>query len=146
MLRRQLGDTIFHQIIKTYYETYKGKNADTKDLQSVAEKVSGKRLETFFNQWLYNPGTPELDISWKYNDSEKKISFTITQTQKGTLFEFPLEISVQQKSGSEPKKFILPIHKKTGSFDFSISSKPIRVIADPGTSLLFEGRLKEVKN
>ncbi len=146
MLRRQLGDTIFHQIIKTYYETYKGKNADTKDLQSVAEKVSGKRLETFFNQWLYNPGTPELDISWKYNDSEKKISFTITQTQKGTLFEFPLEISIQQKTGSEPKKFILPIHKKTGSFDFSISSKPIGVIADPGTSLLFEGRLKEGKN
>ncbi|MBK5270584.1 MAG: M1 family metallopeptidase, partial [Bacteroidia bacterium] len=56
MLRRQLGDSVFQQIIRSYYDVYKGKNADTKDFQAIAEKISGENLDSFFRQWLYASG------------------------------------------------------------------------------------------
>ena len=47
MLRKEVGDTYFKKIIQAYYQQYKGSNADTRDFQQVAEKVSGKNLTTF---------------------------------------------------------------------------------------------------
>jgi aminopeptidase N len=66
MLRRQLGDSVFKKSIRLYYATYAGKNAETKDLQKIFETVSGKNLEKFFRQWLYNPENLQLDFTWKY--------------------------------------------------------------------------------
>ena len=57
MLRRQLGDTIFQKIIRSFYDTYKGRNADTKDLQATAEKVIGGAISQNridLNAWLRN--------------------------------------------------------------------------------------------
>jgi aminopeptidase N len=146
MLRRQLGDPVFHQIIKTFYETYKGKNADTKDFQAVAEQASGKNLETFFQQWLYRPGNPQLEMNWKYKEADKKIIFTIKQTQQSSLYKFPLEILIQETHSSMPKKYTITISKENETFEFPVMAKPARVLADPSTSLLFESKLKEIKN
>ena len=33
MLRRELGDSVFKKAVRKYYETYSGKNADTKNIQ-----------------------------------------------------------------------------------------------------------------
>ncbi|MEI9807508.1 MAG: M1 family aminopeptidase [Bacteroidota bacterium] len=61
MLRRQLGDSAFHAIIRSFYAAYAGgKNADSRDFQKVCEQVSGKDLGIFFQQWLYTPGNPPL--------------------------------------------------------------------------------------
>jgi aminopeptidase N len=110
MLRRQLGDSIFWKSIRNYYAAYSGKNADTKDLQMVFEKISGKNLSAFFQQWLYSPGIPTLDISWNYLSNEKKVSLTIKQLQK-TPFSFPLE--VQLKNGAGPKTINISKRQET---------------------------------
>ena len=146
MLRRMTDDSVFHQIIRTYYETYKGKNADSKDFQVIAEKISGKSLESFFRQWLYQPGVPRVHIKWSYDPSTKNISFTISQLQKTGNFEFPLEILIQEDKSSMPKRYIKIIKENTSSFTFPSKSRPIRVEVDPLTSLLFEGFLEEIKN
>ena len=60
MLRRKLGDAIFQKGIQAYYATYKGRNASTDDFMHVMEKVSHQNLQTFFKQWLYTAGHPQL--------------------------------------------------------------------------------------
>ncbi|MDB5207395.1 MAG: family metallopeptidase, partial [Flavisolibacter sp.] len=40
MLRSEVGDTTFQKIIQSYYNQYKGSNADTRDFEAVAEKIS----------------------------------------------------------------------------------------------------------
>jgi len=45
MLRRETGDSLFFKILKNYYETYKYKNASTKDFQQVCEQISGKDFD-----------------------------------------------------------------------------------------------------
>jgi len=145
MLRRQFGDSIFWKGIQTYYATYGGKTAGTDDLRKIFEQVSGKNLEKFFQQWLYDPGIPELEIEWDYNTSQKTISITVTQAQKSTLFEFPLELSVTSMPSGSSKSVILNISKKTETFSVPVEITPARIEMDPSISLLFEGHMNSSK-
>lgn len=141
MLRRQLGDSAFHRSVRNYYDLYKGKNADTKDLQAVFEKVSGKKLDTFFRQWLFTPDIPQLAVSWKYNENQKNITITVNQLQKSGAFSFPLDISIQGIASVST----LEVNKASQTFTFSVKSRPLGVKIDPSVSLLFDGTVAEVK-
>jgi len=144
MLRNQIGDTAFHQLIQTYYETFKGSNADTKDFQKLAEKISGQSLETFFNQWLYTDQIPKLAITWKYDSRIKKTIISITQQQKTSPFIFPLEIQLLDKNKNS-KKVILNISKTTEKFSIDAPFNPDTLITDPSVVLLFERTISSMK-
>jgi aminopeptidase N len=141
MLRGRVGDDTFQKIIRTYYNQFKGGNADTRDFQAVAEKVSGKNLRDFFDQWLYKPGLPRLTGYWNFDGS--KLNITITQSGKNT-FHFPLEIALINASGKQTTHTI-SISSPQTSFTLPASSKPSKMVLDPNTSLLFEGSLTEKK-
>jgi aminopeptidase N len=143
MLRRQLGDSVFQQGIRKYYATYAGKNADTKDLQKIFEQVSGKDLEQFFQQWLYRPENPSLDMTWKYDPAKKEVSLHIRQLQS-SVFQFPLTISLISASGAVTRQNII-ISKKESDHTFSFPEKPKHLTADDVVSVLFEGKITELK-
>jgi aminopeptidase N len=134
MLRRELGDSVFHAAIRKYYQDYAGSVAGTEELRKVFESVSGKILEKFFRQWLYTPGIPKLKINWTYNAKDKKLAISVEQVQP-YVYEFPMEISVK---GSDGKPLKIQVSKKTETFYFPTDSKPAGIIIDPHTSLLFE--------
>ena len=140
MLRRQLGDSIFHQSIREYYSAYAGKNADTKDLQQIVEKVSGKNLETFFRQWLHTPVNPKLEIAWKYSPAEKKLIITVDQLQQSIPFAFPLEIDLISDN-KKTETSTLFISKQSETFHIPVSNNLKSIFPDPNTSLLFEARV-----
>lgn len=52
-IRKEVGDELFFNIIRTYYDKYKFKIATTEDFIEVCEDISGKELDELFNQWLY---------------------------------------------------------------------------------------------
>lgn len=141
MLREQLGDSVFIKSIRSYYAQYAGKNADTRDLQHVFETVSGQNLKVFFDQWLYAPGVPRLDIQWSWSEKDKKFAISIKQLQK-TPFQFPLELIVQSADGEEFFELV-KISKAEHTLTFSLDKKPKAIVADPGTKLLFEASVKE---
>ena len=53
MLRIELGDEDFWKGIKYYTQEYYGKSVVTKDFQMAMEKSSNRKLEEFFNYWVY---------------------------------------------------------------------------------------------
>ncbi|MGB5027360.1 MAG: M1 family aminopeptidase [Chitinophagaceae bacterium] len=143
MLRRQLGDSVFHKSIREYYSAYAGKNADTKDLQQIVEKVAGKNLETFFRQWLHTPVNPKLEIAWKYSPAEKKIIITVDQLQQSVPFVFPLEIDlIADNKKTETRT--LQITKQSETFHIPVSNNLKSIFPDPNTSLLFEARVIKI--
>jgi aminopeptidase N len=143
MLRRQLGDSVFHKIVRNYYDQYKGKNASTEDFKTVTEKISGKKLDAFFKQWLFTAGLPELKINWKYSEKQKAVAVTVEQLQQD-LFQFPIEIGVAVASSKQRVEKLF-ITKKMETFSIPVKARPVRLIADPQVSLLFEGSLTELK-
>ena len=90
MLRTEIGEDLFRQVCRTYYNRYVYKNVETEDFITVCEELCGQSMQPFFNQWLMYGGMPILHGSWKQNNSKTEI--TITQTQSDPLYHFPLEV------------------------------------------------------
>jgi len=59
-LRLEIGDEAFFETLKTYFALYKNGNVTTDDFITVAEKVSGKELNEFFDTWLYSETIPPI--------------------------------------------------------------------------------------
>lgn len=140
MLRRRLGDSVFHSIIRNFYSAYAGKNADTRDFQKVCEQTSGKDLGLFFQQWLFTAGNPELDIKWEYDAKKKSVVVTVSQLQ-AKIFQFPLEIEL--RTAGKPRFHTFDITKQKQQFNIPCNEKIKEIIADPHTSLLFSGTISQ---
>lgn len=135
MLRQKLGDTIFQKAVRAYYKQYADSNADTRDLQKVFEKISGKDLAVFFDQWLYKPGIPNLDVKWGYSFKTNKTWVEIRQLQEHG-FVFTLPVRVVEKAKQASIKYIDVSNRFTHiEFDGEIEELEL----DPGTTLLFQG-------
>ena len=143
MLRSQLGDSVFWKSIREYYAQYAGKTATSEDLQRVFEKVSGKDLKTFFRQWLYIAGQPDLDINWKFDQTKKVLSVTVNQKQSA-IFEFPLEVQILGGTDDGTITKSIQVKEKQTVFSIPLSAKPLRVLVDPQTKMLFDGKLSEI--
>jgi aminopeptidase N len=59
-LRLTVGDEAFFKTLQTYQARFKGQSAGTEDFQQVAEEISGKNLQQFFQDWLYSGNLPDL--------------------------------------------------------------------------------------
>lgn len=141
MLRNTVGDSLFWKGVRTYYATYAGGNASTDDLMKIFQKTANRDLSTFFEQWLYRPGQPELNIRWKYK--AQTIELHIEQTQK-KLFEFPLEIAATSATKSARKTFA--IKERSTRVEMPVSFKPDGLEIDPDVKLLFrQGTVKRVE-
>ena len=143
MLRRKIGDRLFWKGIQTYYKAYAGGNATTADFENIMEKVCGENLKTFFKQWCYTAGQPQLNIQWSYNNLKKSVKIRVEQLQN-SLFEFPIEIGLSDKNKTSVKT--INIKKKVTVKEFSVGSKPDKIEVDPNVNLLFEGESHEFQN
>jgi aminopeptidase N len=142
MLRNEIGNDAFWKGIRKYYRTYQYSNAQTSDFIEIMKEISGQDLNTFFEQWLYRPGHPVLDGTWKYDSKAKTLNLIITQTQPGQPFDFTLELGIYTSSSSPPTIAKLKINKGSTNLSFTFGTKPIRIELDPDANLLFDGKLR----
>jgi aminopeptidase N len=100
MLRGLLGDETFSRGIRAYYDRHRHGTVLTRDFQAVMEEVSGRDLETFFQQWIFKPGYPILEVErrWIPVEDGGTLEVTIRQIQDEAWprFEMPVEIEVRQ--------------------------------------------------
>jgi len=59
-LRLEIGDDLFRQVLRAYYDRFKGSNATTADFIAVASEVSGRDLTDFLNGWIYSAEMPAI--------------------------------------------------------------------------------------
>ena len=132
MLRNEVGDKTFQKIIQAYYQQYKGGNADSKDFEAIAEKVSGEELTWFFDQWLYRPGIPVLEMETKLQDNE----FYRYVTQKTVPYRFNLDVQVVAEDGELITERFLVTEKES---EFKVKAKGLKISysIDPGVKLLY---------
>ena len=104
MLRWEVGDTSFFEILRNYYEAYKYTNASTQDFQNICEQISGKDLDKFFEQWIEGEGEIKLDYKTSVEDSDTgyPTKIKIEQVQdEYDKYHFPLQIKITFMDGSE---------------------------------------------
>jgi len=59
-LRGEVGDEVFFEILRTFYENYAYSTATSEDFIAVAESVSGRDLGSLFDTWLFGANVPKL--------------------------------------------------------------------------------------
>ena len=146
MLRREVGDSSFFRILRTYFEKFKYKNASTQDFQEICEKVTGRNLKFFFDQWVYK-GTGKIEAEYNWNiiplNNSYKVIFNIKQLQNGyDIYKFPVDIKIFfENNESEIKSFY--VDSRESSFEFVTKNKPVSFELDPDKWLLANFNLSE---
>jgi len=139
MLRGVIGDNLFFKLLKTYYSSLKFKNSSTKAFFSLIEKLSGKNLNYFKEQWLNKKGIINLIVKWKSNFVKKsKYIVTIKLKQFGRFnnYHFPVELKFVNKEKTKFVRQIFFINNTDTLINYSISFMPDSLIVDPEVKLL----------
>lgn len=145
MLRKELGNDIFFRVLRTYYETYKYKNASIADFETVAENISHKELSHFFKQWIYE-GTGGILLNYKRNQtySNGKYITEILIDISGSEYknyQFPIDIEFISQNNRETKTYFINENKQTITYESE--SKVTKIVFDPDVWLL--AKFNEVK-
>lgn len=130
MLRNYLGDDAFFAGMNDYLKTNEYQNAEAHQLRLSFEKVSGKDLNWFFNQWYFGNGNPKINYTSTFEPVKKQVAVTINQTQEKP-FEFPLAIDVYDNG--KPKRYNVWVNaesKNTFTFDVSKAPDLVNINAD----------------
>jgi hypothetical protein len=106
MLRGVLSDPVFFNCLKTYASTpeFMFKNATTEDFRQVAEKVSGKNLAAFFDQWVYDAYYPKYHYNYRQDSMTNVLTLHIFQAQASLngwreVFEMPILVRITDTTG-----------------------------------------------
>lgn len=130
MLRNYLGDDAFFAGLNDYLKTYEYQNGEAHQLRLSFEKVSGKDLNWFFNQWYFGSGNPKIKYSYTFEPVKKQVAVTIEQSQEQP-FQFPLAIDVYDNG--KPKRYNVWVNaeaKNTFNFDVSKNADLVNINAD----------------
>jgi aminopeptidase N len=143
-LRMEVGDTLFWRGIHAYLETHARGVVETRDLQRAMEGVSGRGLGRFFEQWLYKPGHPEIEVEIAWDKGMLTVSTKQTQSTSDGVpacFELPLDLDLGDTDGRVERRSVR-VTEKQQSFAMPAATRPAFVVIDPDMRIIGEVRPK----
>lgn len=70
MLQLQLGEQLFDEVMRTYFERFAFHHPKTEDFQVIVEELSGRSWEIEFDFWLTDTGSADIRLSSFHTDGE----------------------------------------------------------------------------
>ncbi len=135
MLRKYLGDEAFFLGLKQYLTTYKYQAAEVHQLRLIFEKITGRDLNWFFNQWYFGAGHPDIEISYDYNILRKTVTINVFQLQL-EKFKFPFAIDIFE--GLKRIRHYVFVDGNDASFTFPYTKQPNLIQVNADGALLCE--------
>jgi len=143
MLRGVVGDDAFKRGVRAYYSAHFNGNATTADFRRAMEEASGRDLDAFFEQWLYQSGNLQLEGSWRHNPTAKVVEISLEQTQAdGSLFTMPIEVAVRLSGQAAPVVHRLELNAKRHAVTIAAPTAPADVELDPNRWVLMQSRFE----
>lgn len=138
MLRFELGEGLFWKSLKHYAETYRGQCVETKQFQGTLEAATGRSLDKFFTQWVYQAGYPQFKVSYEWEDEHRMAKLTVQQTQTvdETTPLFDVEVEVAFGTKKIPHRTRVHVSEKEQVFHIPLDEKPLWVSFDPDNWIL----------
>ncbi len=132
MLRHKVGDAVFREICRRYYQAHAYGNASTQDLVSISESVSQMPLSGFFDQWLKYGGVPVLFGTWRQIGN--KVSIDLEQRQNEVTYTLDLELLIEGTSRDTIVQVVLD--RSSGSWTVDFPETVVRILIDPENRVL----------
>ncbi len=132
MLRWILGDDDYFKAMAYYLKKHQFSNVESSDLQAALEESTGKKLDWFFNQWVYGGGHPTYEVRWQYLSARKKVEVSVSQIQpivQGQgLFRLPVELRID--AAGRMNRTTVWVEKENEQFYIDAEAKPDMVSFD----------------
>jgi len=147
-LRKIVGDEAFFESLHLYLAQNALQSAEADQLRLCFEKITGKDLKWFFDQWYFRGGHPVLSVSYTYDDSKKEVSAIVTQVQDGPLYRLPFKAQIIRNGKSETVDWDLKEKRQVFIYpykDDSYQDDPYPVII-PDAEFWIPGQIHDKKN
>ncbi len=141
MLRGEVGDGTFWKGMRIYYQRFRDRNASSADFAAVMEGVSGRKLDWFFDQWLRQPGVPELEIVWDFDPAASAVGVEVLQTGP-TIYGLPLEVEAVLEDGRAVRGRV-DVEGERTTASLPVTGLPERLRIDPDGWLLMRRVVEE---
>lgn len=142
MLRRRLGDEAFLAVLADILRREDRSLITTEQFRALAAarlppKSDDPQLETFFDNWVYGTGVPELKLTYSVRGKAPacRLRGTVTQSEVGADFSALAPVEIQTTHGHSITQWV-----RTGSdpatFSVTLRNPPLKVTLDPSHALL----------
>lgn len=138
LLRETMGMQKFDQLLKTYLEEFRGKNASIDEFERLTSRVAGQNMRYFFARWVESTGVPEFTADYVIlRNRAGKFIARGTVKQNYDNLRLPVEIQLKFEGENGFKTERLQIDDASADFNMEVDGKPLEVIVDPGFKLLW---------
>ena len=146
MLRGIMGDPAFFDFLRALRERFEYKTLTTDDFRRhavgfVPENYPDPRLDTFFDQWVYDTGIPKLSVDYRVSGKGPRFTLhaRLVQTNVPESFSVAVPVEIHTTPGRSLTKYIKTEGEIT-EFQVVLRNRPSRVVVDPGNMLLVLSR------
>ncbi|MGA3132966.1 MAG: M1 family aminopeptidase [Terracidiphilus sp.] len=136
MLRGEVGDKAFLNILKGTLSQFTDSSIRTEDFEKVSEELSQQQLLPFFSQWVDGTGAPTFTDKYAvYRLGNNKGFRTIGEiNQDLDLFRMPVELRVETDGKTETRK--IDVVGTDTQYVVDTFGRPRRISVDPGDWVL----------
>ena len=136
MLRETIGKEKFRELLRSFLEQYRNKNASIDDFERLTTQVAGQNMRYFFAQWVEGTGVPEFTVEYQIIRTRAgKFRTRGTLKQNFENLKMPVEVMLRSEGGDNPMTTLL-LQDKSEDFDFESAGQPVEVIVDPNNRIL----------
>jgi aminopeptidase N len=135
MLRETVGEQKFAELMRSFYQQFRGRNASIDDFEQMASKVAGENLRYFFARWVEGTGVPEFSADYQIIRTRTG-KFRARGTVKQNMENLRLPVEVTLRAEGDDKTEVIFISDKSEDFDLESNGKPLEIIVDPNNRLL----------
>ncbi len=86
-LERRFSREVVDQGLRYFFQEYRGKYPEIKDLKKSLEKATGRSLDGFFRDWIHGGGLPYIEMNQSYRKRIKRRQYQLQLTleNRGTI-------------------------------------------------------------
>jgi hypothetical protein len=130
MLRKSLGDSLFWESLREFYEGSRFTIASWNDLAEAFDEVSGQDLAWFFDQWTSRTGFPAVrltDPGFSGEDGDYLTGFTLEQDSPAFIVDLP--VVIETATGTE--NILVRLSDADSTYTVPTTMQPVSIAIDP---------------
>jgi aminopeptidase N len=142
MLRQRMGEERFVSMLAEIIKRYDHKELSTEAFRDVAAKFlppksDDPKLETFFEQWVYGTGIPNLKLAWSLKGKTPAVRLvgTLTQSEVDEDFTALVPVEIQVARGRNVIQWVRSANTPV-TFSMALKASPLKVALDPHHAVL----------
>jgi len=132
-------DRAFFDLLRSFYQTHKGKDATTRDFMALAEQHAGMALDWFFDQWVYGEELPTYKLRSKIRSRDDG-TFSVTGSieAKDVSDGFRMYVPLMLEFENTPKRYFRYLVEGR-EVEFTIDeldARPVKITLNPFQAVL----------